>query len=220
MGMLSWLFGRNSNASAINRIWLTDDIRIQALVRDIHSRLPAQPVLVVVHCANDFNRLKEALAQADVPFSCLSKRTSARDFARGLNRPSDLKVFFCMGQDLDPGMMGTEDLSISQTLFVPILGRHFLTEQDDQVLAFCKQFRGVCEIVHFLSFDDPLLQEFSGEWVRNMLRAMGMSETEAIETKMVDLRLRKAQKKFSKNLSSRYIRAESAADWLIQFQKT
>ena len=39
------------------------------------------------------------------------------------------------------------------------------------------------------------MQVFAGEWVQNILRQLGMSENEAIDSRMVARRLQQAQKK-------------------------
>ena len=57
------------------------------------------------------------------------------------------------------------------------------------------------------------MKTFGGEWVQNILRNLGMTEEDAIESKLLSRRIRKAQQKIEgKALGS--ADAESAAQWL------
>ena len=47
----------------------------------------------------------------------------------------------------------------------------------------------------YLSLEDDLMRIFAGEWVKNVLTALGMKEGEAIESRMVSRRIEGAQKK-------------------------
>lgn len=56
----------------------------------------------------------------------------------------------------------------------------------------------------YLSLEDDLMRIFAGEWVRNVLTRLGMTEGQAIESKMVTRRIEGAQKKVEeKNFESR-----------------
>jgi preprotein translocase subunit SecA len=54
---------------------------------------------------------------------------------------------------------------------------------------------------------------FAGEWVQNVLRKLGMSEDEAIESQMISRRIRQAQQKIEGRAFGSF-EAESAAQWL------
>ena len=57
------------------------------------------------------------------------------------------------------------------------------------------------------------METFATEWVRNVLKNLGMSEDEAIEAQMVSRRIRQAQRKIEGRAFGS-LDAESAAEWL------
>ena len=63
------------------------------------------------------------------------------------------------------------------------------------------------------SLDEPLMARFSGAWVQELLRKMGMQEDEAIESPLVSRRIRAAQDRILKQVTS-FEPAESAEEWL------
>ena len=57
------------------------------------------------------------------------------------------------------------------------------------------------------------MKAFAGEWVKNLLGRMGMSENEAIESNMVSRRIKAAQQKIASEAFGDSD-ANSAAEWL------
>ena len=61
--------------------------------------------------------------------------------------------------------------------------------------------------------EDPLLKPFAGEWVKRILRNLGMKEDEPIESRMVSRRIETELKKIAKSATGD-IPANSAEEWL------
>ena len=73
--------------------------------------------------------------------------------------------------------------------------RHPLPSHDKAVVEWATALPCRCQLVHHLSLEDPLMHMFAGEWVEGILKKLGMSEDEAIESRMVARRIEAAQKK-------------------------
>ena len=70
----------------------------------------------------------------------------------------------------------------------------------------------------FLSLEDDLMRIFAGEWVRSLLEKLGMTEGQAIESRMVSRRIGAAQKKVEEhNFDSRKSLLEY--DEVMDFQR-
>jgi preprotein translocase subunit SecA len=70
----------------------------------------------------------------------------------------------------------------------------------------------------FLSLEDDLMRIFAGEWVRSLLEKLGMTEGQAIESRMVSRRISAAQKKVEEhNFDSRKSLLEY--DEVMDFQR-
>jgi preprotein translocase subunit SecA len=57
------------------------------------------------------------------------------------------------------------------------------------------------------------MRRFSGDWTRNVLRGLGMKESEAIESRMVNRRIQSELKKIAMRAMSD-LPANSAEEWL------
>ena len=57
------------------------------------------------------------------------------------------------------------------------------------------------------------MRAFAGEWVHNVLRQLGVTETESIESRMVGRRIQQATRKIEQQAVSD-LRADSAEEWL------
>ena len=71
-------------------------------------------------------------------------------------------------------------------------------------------------IVYFLSLDEPLMKKFAGEWVADVLRKLGLKETDAIESQMVLRKIKAAQAKFAASVRGDGP-ADSADEWLQRY---
>lgn len=67
-------------------------------------------------------------------------------------------------------------------------------------------------VTGYCALDDMLMQRFGGQGIIDMMRKMGMTETESIHHKMVTASLRNAQKKNSKKITYEQ-QAKSPEDW-------
>ena len=52
-----------------------------------------------------------------------------------------------------------------------------------------------------ISFNDPLMQMYAGNWARGMLRQMGQKEDEAMDGPMLSRSLKSARRKLKAHLS-------------------
>ena len=116
-------------------------------------------------------------------------------------------------EDLESGF--AERLRLDETVQIDMIvaERHFLETEDERLIEFAEQLPCICRIGQHLSIDDPLLDLFVGETLRNMLEAMGMTEEESIDSPMVVRRIKGAQKKIASKANGNSP-AHSAAEWL------
>lgn len=101
----------------------------------------------------------------------------------------------------------------SATIDVIVGERHPLPSVDDRLEEFADELPCRCRFSHHVSLEDPVMQIFAGEWVQDVLRKLGMSEDEAIESRMVSRRIRQAQLKIEGRTFGN-LNAGSASEWL------
>ncbi len=65
------------------------------------------------------------------------------------------------------------------------------------------------------SLEDPLLKQFGGERISNLMKALGVDEEEAISHKMITSSLLNAQQKLDKEITTELL-ASSAEEWFTR----
>ena len=178
MGFFDFLFGgkRRSNVEVVpDHIWMTTDAKIAGLTKEVQERARSETVaiLLVAHFPDVLTHLVEIADQqsGEAPVRAVLAGNLHADLAASLN------------------------LDESATIDVIVGERHPLPSVDDRLEEFADELPCRCRFSHHVSLEDPMMQIFAGEWVQDVLRKLGMSEDEAIESQMVSRRIRQAQLK-------------------------
>jgi hypothetical protein len=198
MGLFDLLFGgkKRTNVEVIpDHIWMTADAKFTGLIKEAVERSKSDTVaiLLVAHFPDVLARLEGIVEQTKwkVPVKAVPATNLNADLARSLS--------------LDGA--GVIDVIVAE--------RHPLTSVDDQLEEFADNLPCRCRFSHHLSLEDAVIRVFAGDWVRQVMRQLGMKEDEPIQSQMVSRRFRKAQEKIEgRALGSR--QAGSASEWLEQ----
>ena len=176
MGLFHWFKQRSNVEVANDRIWLTKRAKLQGISSEIGGALadPNGPIviLLVAHFT-DYVQALETLVQQ----SGFDEKT----------------VLVAMAEDLTAHSPPVTTSSESQWIGIVVAERHPLPSHDESLAAFARAVPCRSRIVFHLSLDDPVMQLFAGGWVKQVLERLGMSENEAIESRIVACRIRRAQ---------------------------
>lgn len=199
MGLLDWFTGCKSNVEEVEDfIWINAEAKRAGVIRSVaealNSHHPPTVVLVVTHFRD-----------------CLEEMRQMLD-ANGIDDP---RVFAFQAGNLEKGRNSLIGLDDSQLVEMIVAERHPLRKRDDALVEFARQCRCRFHITHHLSLDDPLLQAFAGNWIRSVLRRLGMTDDQLIQSRVVSRRIRMAQQKLSRKVTDESV-SESAEAW---FQK-
>lgn len=197
MGLFDWLTGKRDKVEvADDRIWLTKQAKLDGIQREIGRILtpPNAPdaLFAVAHFRDCFEECESMIEGA------------------GSDRQ---RVLVTLAESL----RGQQhlDIGLDESRFVQfvVAERHPLRSHDETVVEFARSLSCRCRVVYHVSLEDPLMRMFSGEWVENVLRRLGMKEDEAIQSRMVVRRIRSAQQKIE-NQAIGDRSASSAAEWM------
>lgn len=196
MGLFDFLFGgkKPTNVQLVtDRIWLTTDAKFAGLAKEAEERARTETVaiLLVAHFPDVLARLEEIANQKtwDVPCKAI------------------------LASDLNTNLAKSLSLDESAILDVIVGERHPLPSVDDRLEEFAETLPCRCRFSHHLSLDDAMFRAFGGDWVKNLLKKLGMSENEAISNPVVSRHIRKAQQKIEGRTFGS-LDAESGAAWL------
>ncbi|WP_166830351.1 hypothetical protein [Thalassoroseus pseudoceratinae] len=194
-------------------VWLTPPVKHRGLVLDWQRRTQTGLSLVAAHFPETLAVVEAEFDNAGIEFDPQSGPIPMSEFDR---RTSSLEPQPIMTSLVD--WLPTDDLGSVQTddsahISILIAERHFLADRDADVLQFAAGLRNPCDVQFHISVGDPLLAPFAGEQLRDILKAMGLDDREAIRLPFVNRRVRHAQRHFAKHARSDGP-AKSPSDWL------
>lgn len=187
MGFWDWFRSKPKRVVEADRIWLSATAKLAGLAAEV-SRT-GTPILLVAHFPATLRDVEQALAAVGLPAERLDGPVASADLLARLTGPA--RALLALSDQLRPADPPEEVAGDP----VPILvaERHFLKSHDDTVVRFADGLGRPAGVNFFLSLDEPLMQRFAGQWVSDVLRRLGLKEGEAIESPMVQRRVRAAQ---------------------------
>jgi hypothetical protein len=196
MGLFDALFGRRPPARVQigdDQIWLSHAARFRGIVREVASLATSDTdaILVVAHFANVLEVLQPIAETSLVTIPKLA----------------------VLAEELTPALAQRLSLDEQASVDLIVAERHPLPKLDEAIVTFAEKLACRSRIRYHLSLDDVVMQKFSGEWVRNTLKNLGMTDEESIQSKMVTRRIKAAQKKFEELVKENHA-ASSAEEWV------
>jgi hypothetical protein len=196
MGIFDWLTGRKGNVELLDdKIWLTKTVKFERISDSVAQRLaspnPPAAVILLAH-------FQDCLAE-------LQRIAKAGHF--------DAPVTAAAAEELKDGPAAGPPFGESHTIDIVVAERHPLASHDKAVVDFARGLSCPCRVEHHLSLDDALLKSFAGEWVRNLVRRLGLKDEQSIDGKLVTRRIRQCQARL-KRLVAGEEPAVSAEQWM------
>jgi hypothetical protein len=216
VGLFSWLFGEPERVAVREFVWQSAESRSRAVAKELAEHIAAgRSVLLLAHFPDTLATLVPDILGENLPREPIPDGFTPGAALRPTPAP---RVLFGLVRNLRPDEFPTTDAPESP-LPVLLVERHFLRRHDDRVTEFAKGLGGRAAIAVHLSFDDHLIRLFVGDWVRNVLKGLGMQDDEAIDSNMVNRRIRAAQDKVVPLVREEDVPADSPEEWYRLNQK-
>ncbi|MGE3173691.1 MAG: hypothetical protein AB7O97_13790 [Planctomycetota bacterium] len=216
MGILDWF--RQRPASLPIAVWLDDAARTRGLLAAVRDDLEqGRSVLLVGHFPAALLRSGEALADAGIAFSTKAKWTPAD--AEALLRPGGDRVVAVLARALPepaanaPRQGRPAPRPDAAPVALRLVDLHPLAAANDRVAAFARALPTAVEAKAYVSFDEPLLSQFTRPWVQTMMGALGLGPDDSIEHPAVTRSLSKALRKIERG-STGDVACDSVEEWL------
>lgn len=193
MGLFDWLMGTSRQTVKLREmIWLTKKAKFEGIVHSMDAPSLVRPdtIILVSHFA-DTHELLQLIAD---------KTEDRHD------------VHTVMAREL-PELW--QPLIRDESTFLRLIvgERHPHAARDAEIFDLVQQHANRCDVIYHVALEDALMKAFAGAWVESSLRGLGMTEDEAIESKMVSRRIIDAQKKIAAQCQGE-IDANSAEEWM------
>jgi hypothetical protein len=198
MALFDWFKSKPSNATLLDDvIWLTSQAKREGIARSILQRSnadgPPVPLILIAHfrdCHDELKRIAGSIATDGSVAVYTSGQLQREDMSRTAYHASQ-KVDILVGE------------------------RHPLPSHDEAILEFARALPGQSTVTHHISLADPFLRAFCGEWVKELLKKLGMAEGEAIQSHLVARRIKAAQREIADQVPNEFP-AETAEMWMEQ----
>ena len=195
MGIFDFLLGRSATDVEVlsDKIWMSQRSKLNGIRREIgeRSRASSAATILVAHFQNVLEELNVVAAE----------------------NPWNVPVTATLATNLSTEIASRLNLDETATIDLVVAERHPIVAEDDKVVQFAKGLPCKCRMAYHVSLEDPVLKQFSGEWVTGVLKNLGMTDEESLESPQVSRRLRGAQKKIEETATGNQ-HANSAAEWM------
>lgn len=196
MGLFDLLFGTNQGLKVSpDKIWLTTEAKFRGVAAEARELAGGDcaAVLLVAH----FSDVAELL----------------QGIAEMIAAEAAVPVQAVLADRLTTDLAGSLRLDEAARLELIVAESHPMLSRDEALQNFVRSLRCQARMMYHLSLDDPTLKQFAGDWVREMLRNLGMGEDEAIESRGVMRRIRSAQRKIETSIVNPQP-ADTAERWM------
>jgi GTPase SAR1 family protein len=187
--MFNWLFG-NSKTNAIYKSHVA--YSRSSLNAFLKNRICNENYIVIMYFEDSVKQLKSLLPEEKKQHVFLAEKIIS-------------------GFGISP----FETLFISQKNRIVCGERYPLAAKENELTIRLRNERIDNEPEFYAALDDVFFMAFGGDGIAQMMKRMGLQETEMIESTMVDKSIRKAQEKLAKKVSIES-QAHSAKEWFTR----
>ncbi|MBL4886583.1 MAG: hypothetical protein JKY95_18915 [Planctomycetaceae bacterium] len=196
MGLFDFLFAGRANANIKelpDSLWMSQQAKYQGVREEVKSRLNSDSVaiLLIAHFTDTMEQINNIAAEIE----------------------GDIPVVSVLAENLSVDIASKLNVDETETIDFIVAELHPLYSVDETLTQFARQLPCKCRIARHLAIDDPLIELFAGDWVKNMLEMMGVKADESIKSRMVIRRIRDVQKKVEAQATGN-TEADSAVEWL------
>jgi preprotein translocase subunit SecA len=200
MGLFSWISKSSSRVNNLpDSIWLTADAKLTGIAAETMSAIETGGLVVVVaHFSETLSKIRQVLSDSAMSHEVIDGAIRPAKLLDRKKRNDGQLILVTLADNLTAEEGTPEPEQNPEQVFFVAGERHPLRTKDDPINAFAKGVPAKCSLRFHSSLQDPILKIFVGESIEKTLRGLGMSETDAITSKLVTNRLKGAQQKLAK----------------------
>jgi preprotein translocase subunit SecA len=212
MGLFGWFRRKPSVVLLNDKIWLTTAAKLDGIREAIRERVGQDGVVVVAaHFPAALREARKHLEASGLNVQTAEGSDASKQLFEAARRGEAVvsALVETLAGIATPASPAAEPFPIT----IIVAERHLLRTKDDAFLPFAERLTPPGRIGFHLSLEDPVLRLFAGDWVGDVLRRLGMQESDAVESRMIARRIRAAQHKIAK-LAILDRPADSAEEWV------
>lgn len=190
-------------------VWANRSIRFTGLLQNIQKTAETKPVFVVYFFEDTQTLLQEVLKVAQKPYRFVSSADDVKD---------DKHILIFSAKEFIHHSAKLKNLFASKELVLVFAEHHPLNEPEEEVLLKLGDISLRAKVYAYTDFEDSLLKQFGGERVFEMMKKMGMNESESISHSLVSKAIKEAKKKIGEKVRHTQ-QANSSEEWFAKNYK-
>jgi hypothetical protein len=204
-------FGKKPSVPLIkleDKVWVTASARLTGLLQDAQIQAETKPVLVVYFFERTENTLQEVFKLGQKPYVFVNSSEDLKD---------NKQIYILSESAFHQYAEKIKNLFTSKE-FVVMFAEHYpLHQNEDEILFKLGEISLKAKAYGYIDFEDPILnlKMFGGERILELLKKMGIKESESISHSLVSKSIKEAKKKIGEKVKHEQ-KGISAEDW---FQK-
>lgn len=214
MGLFSWLHGKPALVNIDDQLWMTRAAKNVGIVADLLSGgAEKRRVLLVAHFPDTLASMTQALVGAKFNLMFLGEQSTRPDATKLINDQSP-GVVVALERQLRGLAPTTEGDLPTDDLRIVVAERHYLIAYDQSIERFAQEMARPCTVHYHVALDDPLVKPITSEWMIDLLRRLGMPESQRIDSPLIKRGIKRLQKKYGAKVHE-IVESESAEEWLL-----
>jgi len=186
-----------------DKVWVSNSARLTGLLQDSQGFAESKPVLIVYFFERTLNTLQEVFKLAQKPYVFVAASEDIKD-SKQIHILSESQ-FHQFGEKIK-SLFGSKEL-------VVLFAEHYpLNQPEDEILFKLGQISLKTKAYGYIDFEDPILKLFGGEKILELLKKMGIKESESISHSLVSKSIKEAKKKIGEKLKNEQ-KGISVEDW-------
>ncbi|MCU0436809.1 MAG: hypothetical protein MUC49_02780 [Raineya sp.] len=186
-----------------DKVWMNTSARLTGLLQDAQIQVETKPVLVVYFFERTENTLQEVFKLGQKPYVFVNTAEDLKD-----NKQIHILSESAFHQHAEK----IKNLFASKELVVMLAEHYPLNQNEDEILFKLGEISLKTKAYGYIDFDDPILKMFGGERILELLKKMGIKESESISHNLVSKSIKEAKKKIGEKVKHEQ-KGISVEDW-------
>jgi hypothetical protein len=190
-----------------DKVWFNSEIKFKGICAEVLTPQPElHNTLLLAHFPATLARLERYLQAAAIEF----RQYSTSDDSSLCLIDGRVVTGLARSLQTDRPQLGNPFL---RKLQIIVAEHHPIFARDNHVIEVSERLHCQPEVCFHIGLDDPLLKSFGGEKLVELMKRLGVDESESISHQLVTSAIRNSQKKIEKKVP-RDLQAESIEDWV------
>ena len=190
-------------------VWTSRTARFTGILQRTQKSAEVKPVFLVYFFEDTHKLLQEVFKVAKQPYRFVQSADDVKD---------DKHILIFSAKEFVYHSAKLKNLFASKEFEVIFTEHYPLNEPEEEILVKIGDISLRAKAYAYTDFEDGLLKQFGGERILDMMKKMGLNESESISHNLVSKAIKEAKKKIGEKVR-REQHASSSEEWFVKNYK-